>query len=312
MLRQNGPRSMSFEINHWCEQNLGSPIDEVLFTAGHLSQVFGVRLARGHQVTVKVRPDSTRLAACTAVQRALWRVGFPAPEPLVGPIVHDGHAVSAEVYVPGGSLSPQTDHARRAAELLARFIALAPSPEAAGTLDPELPWTAWNHRVAGVWPVADDRDVDLNAAEHETPWLDEIGARVRCRLARFSVSATSRRAVIGHGDWEAQNIRWNGDEPLVVHDWDSVIAAQETVVVGLAASVWPCGRELRAATVSESAAFLDEYQRAAGRTWTRDEIEASWSAGLWVYAFNAKKATLEGSAWLTPAEAEQRLTLAGA
>jgi hypothetical protein len=162
-----------------------------------------------------------------------------------------------------------------------------------------------------VWPVADDRDADLNATEHATPWLDEVGARVRRRLARFSVSATPR-AVIGHGDWEAQNLRWNGQEPLIVHDWDSIIAAPEAVVVGLAASVWPCGIELRAATVSESAAFLDAYQSARGRSWTRDEIEASWSAGLWVYAFNAKKAALDGTSWLTPAEAEQRLTLANA
>ncbi|WP_346119091.1 hypothetical protein [Micromonospora coerulea] len=114
------------------------------------------------------------------------------------------------------------------------------------------------------------------------------------------------------GDWEAQNLRWNSDEPLVVHDWDSVTAAPEAVVVGLAGSVWPSGLVPRAATVSESAAFLDAYQRAAGRAWSAGEIEASWAAGLWVYAFNAKKASLDGASWLAPDEAEQRLALAGA
>jgi putative SOS response-associated peptidase YedK len=35
-------------------------------------------------------------------------------------------------------------------------------------------------------------------------------------------------------------------------------------------------------------------------------------AGLWVYAFNAKKASLDGATWLTPDEAEQRLHPCGA
>jgi len=303
---------MAFDLGHWCERHLGSPVEDVLFTSGHLSRVHGVRLAGGREVIVKARPDSPRLAACTTVQRALWRAGLPAPEPLAGPIVQDGLAVNAETYVPGGSPAPRTGGAHRFAALLARFVALAPRPETVGTLDPAPPWTAWNHGLPGVWPAADDRDDDLNAAAHAAPWLDETGARVRHRLDRFAGTPAGRRIVIGHGDWEAQNLRWDGDEPLVVHDWDSVIAAPEAVVVGLAASVWPCGTAPRAATVPESAAFLDAYQRTAGRAWPPDEIEASWAAGLWVYAFNTKKASLSGASWLAPDEAGQRLALAGA
>jgi hypothetical protein len=55
------------------------------------------------------------------------------------------------------------------------------------------------------------------------------------------------------------------------------------------------------------AAFLDEYQCAAGRAWSADEIEASWAAGRSVYAFNAKKASLDGGSWLLRDEAERRL-----
>jgi hypothetical protein len=61
--------------------------------------------------------------------------------------------------------------------------------------------------------------------------------------------------------------------------------------------------ESRAATVGESAEFIDKYQRAVGRVWSTDEVEASWAAGLWVDAFNTKKAGLDGSSWLSPAEA---------
>jgi hypothetical protein len=30
------------------------------------------------------------------------------------------------------------------------------------------------------------------------------------------------RPVVGHADWEAQNMRWAGTEPYVVYDWDSL------------------------------------------------------------------------------------------
>ncbi|MEV4514210.1 hypothetical protein AB0K00_35280 [Dactylosporangium sp. NPDC049525] len=306
---------MTFDVDRWCRHHLGAAAQDVQVISAHLSRVFGVRLAGGREVVVKVRPDSPRLAACAAVQQALWRAGFPAPEPLTGPVVEQGLAVSAEASVPGGSPAPDTDHtehAARFAALLARCIALAPRPATVGTLAPDLPWTAWNHALPGVWPPADDRADDLNAAEHATAWLDETGARVRRRLGRFVRTAAGGRVVIGHGDWEAQNIRWDGAEPLVVHDWDSVTAAPEAVLVGLAAAVWPCGMVPRAATVPESAAFLEAYQRAAGRAWTTEEIEASWAAGLWVSAFNTKKASLDGASWLPPDEADQRLALAHA
>ena len=131
---------------------------------------------------------------------------------------------------------------------------------------------------------------------------------MRDRLHR----AENQRPLIGHGDGEGQNLRWRDGEPWAVHDWDSVISAPEPVIVGLAASGWPCGPEIRAATVDESAAFVEAYQHAAGRRWSADEVQASWAAGLWVYAFNGKKASLDGHTWLTPAEAEEQLRRAAA
>jgi Ser/Thr protein kinase RdoA (MazF antagonist) len=166
---------------------------------------------------------------------------------------------------------------------------------------------AWDHNQGGVWPPPDNRVADLN--DHpETAWLDEIGQRVQRRLHRMP----SAPAVVGHGDWESHNLRWHGRTPWVVHDWDSVMSGPEPVIVGLAASVWPCGARPRAATVDESQAFIEAYQRAAGRPWSRDETEASWAAGLWVYAFNTKKASLDGLPWLKPDEADERLRRAAA
>ncbi|MFF5225830.1 hypothetical protein [Dactylosporangium sp. NPDC000521] len=142
---------MPFDVDRWCRRHLGAPVVEVMSSGGHLSRVYGVRLADARTVAVKTRPASPRLDACAAVQRSLWRAGFPAPEPLAGPVVEDGVAVSAEALVPGGAAAPATEPARRFAALFARLVTLAPRPEAAGPLTPAPAWTAWDHDVPGIW-----------------------------------------------------------------------------------------------------------------------------------------------------------------
>jgi Ser/Thr protein kinase RdoA (MazF antagonist) len=249
-----------------------------------------------------------RLVGCADVQRSLWEGGFPCPQPLVGPVAMNGCAVNAEALVRGGQiLGVAGDAVDRYAQLLARFIGMAPAPSSIRAVSPNPPWVAWDHDRDGVWPLPDDRDVDLNDRP-EPAWLEEVARRVRRRLRQVG----EWPVVIGHGDWEAQNLRWHGTTAWAVHDWDSVMCGPEAVIVGLAASVWPCGAEPRAASVEESAAFIEAYQRATGRRWSTAEIQASWAAGLWVYAFNTKKASIDGTPWLEPDEAYERLTRAAA
>lgn len=77
--------------------------------------------------------------------------------------------------------------------------ALAPQP----LLRPAPAWVHWYHMEDGVWPVPDDRDVDLNAERCSvTAWVDELGAAVRERLEEIRDAA----CVIGHGDWDGRNV----------------------------------------------------------------------------------------------------------
>jgi len=288
------------DIAAWCRRHLGSEPAEVLFTMSHLSSVTGLVLRDGRQVVLKIRPMAPRLAACAAVHRHLFAAGFPCPQPLAGPHPLGGYAAGAELLVPGGDLivdSPAPAQAH--AEVLADLIARAPAADAIGSLAPAPPWTAWDHGYPGLWPPADDRLDDLNS---EPSWLDDVAREVRWLL-----DGTSGPAVIGHGDFEAQNLRWSGATPLAVHDWDSVICAPEPIVVGLAAAVWPAGITSASATVDETAAFLDAYQAARGAAWSAGEVGAAWAAGLWVLAFNAKKASFDGYATLDHTEADERL-----
>lgn len=300
-------------LRRWCERQLGGSPRKLLFQSGHLSAVIGVELHDDRLVVVKVRPPSVRIASCLVVQRHLRLAGFPCPEPLAGPSPLGTKIATAEEYVPGGEQLPRGgDTPRRFAESLATSLRLAPPLASVGPLAPPPPWAAWDHRQAGVWPLPDDLDLDLNGMRDE-PWLDEVAARAQARLGR-----TSLPEIPGHADWESQNIRWLDDELHVVHDWDSVAARPEAALAGLASAVFTAnGEPASDATVAESNSFLSAYVQATRRRWSTEESEVAWAAGLWVLAFNAKKRVGRGIVapeplGLTPEEAYERLSRAGA
>lgn len=270
----------------WCAQHLGAALRETLFERHQLSYVVGVRLDDGREVVVKVRPPNARLDACTLVQRHVWERGFPCPALLVGPSPFGELTATAEAHLPAGELlSRDADAPRRFATALALLVSLAPAPDEVPSLAPAPPWLGWGHTGAGTWPYPDNLAADLNTVAGPA-WLDDLGARLRARLC-----ASTLPAVIGHADWESQNLRWQDGELVAVHDWDSVVALPEMAIAGAAAAVFPADRlPLSDATVAESEAFLVAYAAARGRPWSDEERQLAWAAGLWVRAFNAKKA----------------------
>jgi Phosphotransferase enzyme family len=292
----------------WCTRWLGAPPAAELFATGYLSAVTGLRLTDGREVVVKVRPPGSRLAGCADVHRALWRAGFPCPEPLVDLQPLNGYAASAEVLVPNVDEPPKGELAALSAAALARLVELAPSPGSVPSLTPSPSWVGWDQAEPGLWPMPEDRDVDLNAYP-EPHWLDRVAAAVRDRL-RGHVGDP----VIGHGDWHPENLCWQGSELIAVHDWDSVICQPEPAIAGFAAVSFlgidgPPGM----ANVEDSAIFLDAYQQVRGCRWTPEDDAACWAAGLWQRAFDAKTRSLDGDPdqVLTRHEAQARLRRAG-
>lgn len=296
-------------LARWCTEHLGSPPAEEIFRSGHLSAVVGLRLGDGREVVVKIRPDSPRIAACVEVQRRMFRAGYPCPRPLAGPAPLGDEVATAEVYVPGGAMLPRGDRAAPAfAEAFARLVRLAPRPAEVPGLDPAPSWAAWNHAEDGLWPLPEDPDRNLNDVAGPK-WIDETGRRARDRLR-----ATTSEAVIGHCDWLAGNLRWSGDELLVVHDWDSMIADSEAVLVGFAAALYSTVNADDLATVEDTDRFLVAYCRARGGEFSADELERSWAAGVWTRAYDAKyqHAVGQPSSSLSESDARERLRRAGA
>ena len=292
----------------WCTDHLGSAPAAELFRSGHLSAVIGLRLADSREVVVKVRPASPRITACVEVQRRMFESGYPCPEPLGGPALFGDGAATAEGYVPGGAVLPGAEHAAQLfAAAFAWLIGLAPRSADVSSLDPAPSWTAWDHGEAGLWPRPEDDDVDLNEVAGPE-WIDRAAGCARDRLR-----AGAYEVVIGHCDWLADNLRWRGDDLLVVHDWDSVAADSEAVLVGFAAALYSTVSPDDLATVEETGRFLDAYRDARGRALSADELQRSWAAGVWTRAYDAKCQHAAGHAIasLSETEARERLRRAG-
>jgi hypothetical protein len=203
---------------------------------------------------------------------------------------------------------PSADQATRAfAEAFARLIRLAPRPGEVSTLDPAPSWAAWDHAGDGLWPCPEDRDVNLNEVAGPE-WIDGAGRRARDRLR-----ASGSEAVIGHCDWLAGDLRWSGDALLVVHDWDSMIADSEAVLVGFAAALYSTVSARELATVGDTERFLLAYCYARGREFSADELERSWAAGVWTRVYDAKYQHAVGApiTSLSENEARERLSRTG-
>jgi len=98
-----------------------------------------------------------------------------------------------------------------------------------------------------------------------------------------------------------------------VHDWDSMTADSEAVLVGFAAALYPAGAADELATVEDTERFLVAYCHARGREFSTDELQRSWAAGVWTRAYDAKYQHTAGQpiTSLSENEARERLRRTG-
>lgn len=285
----------------WCADHLGDGPVNVLFELRQTSAVFGLRLAGGRDVVVKAREDDGRAASCVAAQARLAERGFPCARPLTPAVGVGALAVHAEEARTGGALlrGDSPDVAVRYATVFARLIAEL----ADVTVAPPLPnprWIRWDHSDPGVWPAIgelDDRDQST-----VPPYVVDTADRARRRML-----AADLPDVLGHADFEAQNLRWCDGEVWAVHDWDSLAWQPEAALAGAACGAFASASPPTLAPIESSAAFLVAYQDLRGRRFTAGELEVAWAASLWPAAHNARWEAVHGDA---PACGDQVLTQA--
>ncbi|HEU5469680.1 MAG TPA: hypothetical protein VFV67_03435 [Actinophytocola sp.] len=294
----------------WCVNQLGDGPVGVLFEVRSISAVFGLRLAGGRDVVVKAREDDGRATSCVAAQARLAQRGFPCAQPLTPAVGVGALAVHAEEYRPGGELlqgdSPEI--AVRYAEVFARLMGELVHV----TVAPPLPnprWVRWDHTDSGVWPAIgflDERDQSVVPA-----YVVEVAERTRARML-----AADLPCVLGHADFEAQNLRWHDSQVWAVHDWDSLAWQPEAALVGAASAVFPKTGPATLPPIESSAAFLAAYQDLRGRRFTAEEQEIAWAASLWPAAHDLRWEALHAdppvSSDAVRAQAPERLRRANA
>jgi hypothetical protein len=152
---------------------------------------------------------------------------------------------------------------------------------------PNPPWVRWDHTDPGAWPAIDcldDRDQSVVPA-----YIADTAERARRRIL-----AAGLPCVLGYADFEAQNIRWHGEQVWAVHDWDSLAWQPEAALAGAASGSFASAGPPMLAPVESSEAFLVAYQDVRGRRFTAVEQEIAWAASVWMAAYNAREEALLG------------------
>jgi hypothetical protein len=278
-------------VNRVCAGLLGSPAAEILFRFANVGAVFGVRLEDGRRVVVKAhqpRETARRLAAVQELQRALWRSGFPCPEPLAGPVRFGEGLATAESLLDAGE--PHDAHhpayRRTIAESLAWHLELAAEAQ-----DPEALAGRWSlHGSPTLWPAqAHAPRFDLAATAAGAEWIDALATRAREQAARHD---DDEEPIAGHGDWSARHFRFSGRRMSAVYDWDSLTLAAEAEIVGNASVTFPTRFDhpgtRRAPTPEEARAFVDDYSRARFEPLTRAQRSQIAACATLLAAYTAR------------------------
>lgn len=319
MPARSGDPASAGTIADWCLLNLGSHPVHSFITAAPASQLWGFELADGRVVAVKVRADTSRMAACEAAHRLVYERGIDCAALVAGPKPlgdSPGMLVTAEKWRADGAIWPRDDPAASYGRLQARVVA------ACASMDPELfapppPWLAYDHGHPGrLWAPAAAETWDPERIQRDLPaGLIDTAGRAKRRLLSADLPD-----IVGHGELNGVHIRWlegpNGQPAPIVHGWEELAARPEAVLVGcLAANFNELPDETRIAPVSQGRRVLAAYQAESGRAFTDEEVEVAWAAGAWVGCYNAAIEHLRGAAGQVThqimSDAAQRLQLAG-
>jgi Phosphotransferase enzyme family len=252
-------------VDSLCLANLGHRIADARFVNKSVGAVFGLTLADGSHVVLKLFPDIFGETELRAIERALAlvvSVGFPAPRQLVPLTLADGVWGAFYELVPGNVLDAHVSDVRQTlAKLLAEFTSVAVQ------IDPSsLPVTPT--RRDALWGTPHRVGIDLTIPGGE--WID-----ARAREAQRLIRATQLPLIAAHMDWGAKNALFFDEHRVsAILDWDSLMAASEAEMVGRAAAQftaqWPSIGSLTPSR-DEASAFVREYEIARGRRF--DAIE---------------------------------------
>src|SRR4051794_27825891 len=167
------------EVDEWVaamvRERLAVDVAEVVFRSGRIDAVYGLLLADGREIVVKIhRPpvDVSGLEATREALRHLASSGYPCPEPVDGPLIRGEHVVTIDVFLGHGApADARVPEIRRA--LAQAFVGHVRILREVAHLRERLPaGPAWTRYADRPWPVPHDPIFDFTKTPAQWAWLD--------------------------------------------------------------------------------------------------------------------------------------------
>jgi Ser/Thr protein kinase RdoA (MazF antagonist) len=273
-------------LNDQTQRHLSRSIDQILFRAGRVDAVYGLRLSDGEPVVVKVhRPPAamSRLRAVADCQRHLVEAGYPCAGPLWGPARWGTHVVSVESLLTCGGPADTEPAAIRAAMAtsLAEQVQILRQVDVADRLAPPPAWTVYRH---GPWPAPHDVLFDFTRPMPAGwEWVDELAGKA---AATLNTLHHDERLLVGHADWHHGNVGFGDGRIAAVYDLD-LFADNEPVIAGMAAAGY-AKTTTAGPRPEEVTAFLASYDHAHPGSFDLREQRQALAAATWAIAYNAR------------------------
>ena len=282
------------EIARWVEElteaQLGSRASGALFAKKSVGAVFAIVLESGEPAVLKLFNRSFKHSELAAMHRCLGGAaanGFPVPRQRSEIFEADDGVFGAfYAYLDGHHRDAHDAPVRRElARSLAELNALLAPLDTT-----DLPLAPAHHE--SLWPAA-QRIWELRELDDEdTRFIDG-----HARAAQLILKKSKLPRVATHLDWGAKNIRFRDDMVCAVYDSDSLHAASEAECVGRAAAQFTAQWDIPAVltpTPAEARAFVEEYQSARGRKFSRAERAVAAAAARYLVAHLARLELLSG------------------
>ena len=284
------------ETERWIDEltlaQLGVACTGALFAKKSVGAVFGIVLEGGEPAVLKLFNRSYTHAELSAMHRCLASAAaanYPAPRTR-SEVFDAGDGVSAAFYyyLDGQRRDAHEPSVRRE---LARSLAelnalLAPLDTSGLPLAPS--------QLDALWPPP-QRIWDTQSLDNEdTRFID-----AHAKAAQQVIKKSKLKRIATHLDWGVKNIRFRDDAVCAVYDSDSLYAASEAESAGRAAAQFTAQWDIPALltpTPYEAQAFLDEYQTARGKRFSKAERSVAAAAARYLVANAARQELFSGVA----------------
>jgi hypothetical protein len=282
----NDPDSIAAMITDTVREQMGLEVTGGLFYAASAGCVFGLELADGRPIVLKVCQshwDPSFLRAVQRVQAAVALTGFPCPTPFAAPCAVGRGWATVESLLPDPGPGPPLDDSflEPSSAGLVRLLR-----SARGLAHDDLELHPFRMAEGDLYPTPHHPIFDLGGTVKGAEWIDEWAIRSRSRR-----DADSLPLVIAHMDWGARNVRLTRAGLVAVYDWDSIGLASEATVAGQSAATWrSTGETLNgsAPDAGEIERFIQGFAQARGTPFSALEIDLARAAAVGVMAYAAR------------------------